>query len=123
MDREKGISVNLSQILNSFGIIYTYEGCQIPVKYGRLEQEGELHKKVVSRIYIQLIGPDGTTKNAIFGLITKPVNRAEMLELTLTAEFRCEKGKRQIWINNGALPFVRVTVPSHMPVLEYQDPV
>lgn len=123
MDREKGLSVNLNQILNSFGIIYTYEDSQIPVKYGRLEQEGELNPKVVSRIYIQLIGPDGGTKNAVFGLITKPVTKAEMLELTLAGEFRCERGKRQIWINNGALPFVRVTVPSHMPVLTYKDPV
>jgi len=94
MDRETGLSVNLNQILNSFGIIYTYDGCQIPVKYGRLEQEGELNDKVAARIYIQLIGPDGGTKNAVFGLITKRTRETADLDKQRCHAFRA--GNRTI---------------------------
>jgi hypothetical protein len=122
MTNEFNLSSSLNRIFNSFGIIYSYEGYEIPVKFGRLENEGELNAKVVTRIYIELIGPDGTTNNAIFGLITKPVNNAELIGLTLVEEFESLNGKRQIWINDKALPYVRVTVPSKVANLIYEDP-
>jgi hypothetical protein len=122
MTNEFNLSSSLNRIFNSFGIIYSYEGYEIPVKFGRLENEGELNEKVVTRIYIELIGPDGSTNNAIFGLITKPVNNAELIGLTLVEEFESMNGKRQIWINDKALPYVRVTVPSNVLNLIYDDP-
>ena len=121
MINEFSLSSNLNRIFNSFGIIYSFEGNEIPVKFGRLENEGKLNEKVVSRIYIELIGPDGATNNAIFGLITKPVNKAEIIGLTLVEEFEGLNGKRQIWINDKALPYVRVTIPSNMPNLIYEE--
>lgn len=122
MTNEFNLSSSLKRIFNSFGIIYSYEGYEIPVKFGRLENEGELNEKVVTRIYIELIGPDGSTNNAIFGLITKPVNSAELIGLTLVEEFESLSGTRQIWINDKALPYVRVTVPSNVLNLIYEDP-
>ncbi len=123
MTNNFNLSSSLNRIFNSLGIIYTYEGHEIPVKFGRLENEGNLNEKVVSRIYIELIGPDGSTNNAIFGLITKPVNNGEIIGLTLVEDFESRDGKRQIWINDKALPYVRVTIPSNMPNLIYEEPV
>ena len=122
MTNEINISSSLNRIFNSFGITYTFEGNEVPVKFGRLEDEGKLNEKVVTRIYIELIGPDGSTNNAIFGLITKPVNKAEIIGLTLVEEFESLNGKRQIWINEKALPFVRITVPSNVSNLIFDDP-
>jgi len=122
MANEFNLTSSLNRIFNSFGIIYSYEGYEIPVKFGRLENEGEPNEKVVTRIYIELIGPDGSTNNAIFGLITKPVNKAELIGLTFVKEFDTLSGKRQIWINDKALPYVRVTVPSNVANLIYEEP-
>lgn len=102
----------IGSIIKSIGITFSDDGESVPVKMGRLEFMGQLHSKVVSQLYLEIMTMGGMPHYAVVGAVTRVLKKSEVTEMHLAGEFLSATGKMQIWINNDFCENVRVVIPS-----------
>ena len=121
MNKNSTFVSELEKIFSSLSIWMIDNENTIPLKIGLLKNSKPLHRSVVAHIFLDILTPNGTNMESIFGLITKPIPKEIVVGLEKAAEFNTDKGRRFIWLYPEDIEYVKITIPSKIDNIHFDE--